>query len=198
MKNFFFLFCLILLLSPLVAASAANGAPAAPAPASPAEKQDFWLSKVAGKLGYDTAEPAPGESIAGTIATGALSVILILFFAFMVYAGVRWMTAQGKEEAVTKAKNTMIAATIGIVLALMSYGIANFVLKYVTPSSGGNAGRCEKIDCGTLTEEIPCAIFTALTANGWGCVSVNDVAVPECGGKEENVCLLGSGCKWQQ
>lgn len=53
---------------------------------------------------------------------GAVSVIVIIF------AGIFYTTSIGDSALVTKAKNTLLYAVVGLIVALMSYAIVNFVL----------------------------------------------------------------------
>lgn len=70
------------------------------------------------------------------IVTALLSLLAILFFGFLTFAGVRWMTAQGNEEFVTKAKETMEAALIGLIIVMSAYAITNFVFTKVQERAG--------------------------------------------------------------
>jgi len=45
-----------------------------------------------------------------------------------IYAGYNWMTAQGEEEKVTKAKDTLTAAIIGLVIVIAAYAISYYVI----------------------------------------------------------------------
>lgn len=53
---------------------------------------------------------------------GIIAVIMIL------YGGFIWLTAAGNEENVTKAKNILSAAIIGLVIILLAWAIVNYVL----------------------------------------------------------------------
>lgn len=53
---------------------------------------------------------------------GIIAVFLIL------YAGWLWMSSQGNEQSIEKAKKTLIAAFVGLVIILMSFGIVTFIL----------------------------------------------------------------------
>ena len=53
---------------------------------------------------------------------GAVSVIMI------VYGGVRYVISGGESGAVTNAKNTILYAVVGLIIALLAYAIINFVL----------------------------------------------------------------------
>lgn len=53
---------------------------------------------------------------------GAVAVIMLII------GGVRYTISGGDSTAVTSAKNTILYAVIGIVVALLAYAIVNFVL----------------------------------------------------------------------
>lgn len=64
---------------------------------------------------------------AGEVVGTGLSLIGIVFFLLMLYAGIRWMIAMGKSEDVQKAKDILEAAAIGLVIVLSAYAITQFV-----------------------------------------------------------------------
>jgi len=87
----------------------------------------------AGSMLGETLVPAGVEerdvgTMVAQIIQGALLLTGTVFLILMVYAGFIWMTARGNEEQVTKAKNTIIAAIIGITLVVGAYAISNFVM----------------------------------------------------------------------
>ena len=53
---------------------------------------------------------------------GAVSVIMLII------GGIRYTVSGGDSTAVTSAKNTILYAIIGIVVALLAYAVVNFVL----------------------------------------------------------------------
>ena len=57
---------------------------------------------------------------------GAVSVIMIIF------GGFRYVTSGGDSGGVTSAKNTILYAVIGLVVALLAYAIIQFVLGSLT------------------------------------------------------------------
>lgn len=61
---------------------------------------------------------------------GAISVIMIII------AGLRYVTSGGNSATVTAAKNTILYAVIGIVIALLAYAIVNFVIGAFANESG--------------------------------------------------------------
>lgn len=81
-----------------------------------------WGFKAAGQVaGYNTTQTV--YSIIPMVVGVVLSFTSILFFAFMIYAGLRWMTARGNDELAEKSKNTLQAATIGFIVIVLSYAL---------------------------------------------------------------------------
>lgn len=56
-----------------------------------------------------------------------LAWVGVIFFALVIYGGLQWMTAQGNDAKVGKAKEIIINATIGLVIVLSAYAITMFV-----------------------------------------------------------------------
>ncbi len=54
---------------------------------------------------------------------GGVSVIMI------VVGGLRYVISNGESSAVSSAKNTILYAVVGLVIALFAYAIVNFVIK---------------------------------------------------------------------
>jgi len=75
-------------------------------------------------------------NITGQIIYTALQLVGIIFLALMVYAGYLWMTAQGEESQIEKAKKIVTSAIIGLILTLSAYAITALVTSRF--SSGGN------------------------------------------------------------
>ena len=86
------------------------------------------LSGAAGPAGYDVAVYSP-NSIISTIIQTALSFLGVVFLILMIYGGYLWMTARGNDEQSGKAKNTIVAAIIGIVIVLSAYAISYLVIE---------------------------------------------------------------------
>jgi len=73
----------------------------------------------------------PIGQIVATVIRGALSFLGIVFIILMTVAGWRWMIAQGDAEVVTKAKDSIRTALIGLIIVLAAYAITYFVFKYL-------------------------------------------------------------------
>ncbi len=75
------------------------------------------------------------ETIAKLIqaALGLLGIILVVL---VIYAGFLWMTAQGNEEQVSKAKKMLTNAVIGMVIIMAAYAITGFVVNAILTGTG--------------------------------------------------------------
>ena len=60
---------------------------------------------------------------------GLTGVIALLMF---IYGGFLWMTAMGEEKKVTKGRETMVWATLGLVVIFSSYAITSFIIEKFT------------------------------------------------------------------
>jgi hypothetical protein len=56
-----------------------------------------------------------------------LSFVGVIFLLLMIFAGLTWMTASGNQEKITKAKDLMINAVIGLVIVTAAYAITAFI-----------------------------------------------------------------------
>jgi hypothetical protein len=63
----------------------------------------------------------------GNIIAVFLGLLGVIFVILMVYAGYNWMTAAGNVEKVTKAKDTMRAAILGVIITAAVYAIWFFL-----------------------------------------------------------------------
>jgi hypothetical protein len=63
---------------------------------------------------------------------GALAVIMIIV------GGIRYATSGGNASNVTAAKNTILYAIVGLIIAFLAFAAVNWVLSAITP--GGSAG----------------------------------------------------------
>ncbi len=63
-----------------------------------------------------------------------LSLLGVVFLGLMIYGGIVWMTAQGNEDKVKKAKELITEAVIGLIIVLAAYAITYFVLKLTSGS----------------------------------------------------------------
>ena len=61
---------------------------------------------------------------------GAVSVIMLII------GGIRYTISQGDSSAVSSAKNTILYAVIGIIVAILAFAIVNFVIGSFASNQG--------------------------------------------------------------
>lgn len=92
-------------------------------------KESSGLNVAANVAGFDvSAEATPLESIIGTVINLILSFVGVLLFVLLIYGGFTWMTAQGNQDKVNKAKKIVTNSIIGLVITLSAYAISYFVI----------------------------------------------------------------------
>jgi hypothetical protein len=62
---------------------------------------------------------------------GALSVVMLIF------GGLKYTVSGGNSTSVTSAKNTVLYAIVGLVIAILAYAIVNFVLSALMGNIAG-------------------------------------------------------------
>ncbi len=93
----------------------------------------------------DGINSARGEGVPGTlfggddsIFTTVVNILLFIIGAIcvimLIWGGIRYTTSAGNAASVTAAKNTIMYAIIGLVIAFLAYAIVNWVLVAITPA----------------------------------------------------------------
>lgn len=94
----------------------------------------YGLGETGGAIGYETGGTGNTiPSLVNKIISVALIALALVFFGLTVYAGLRWMTARGNDEMVTKAKETLEGAVIGLVIVSVSYALTKFIFSQIAP-----------------------------------------------------------------
>jgi hypothetical protein len=129
---------------------AANPCP----PGTPlAECQTGVLTQIGTNSGYGPGGEQGVENISyrlGELISYVLGFLGVVFLVLVVVSGIQWMTAGGNEEKVTKARNRLINASIGLAIIVSAYAISWFVVYKLTvpscpatctPDSGSCSGQ---------------------------------------------------------
>jgi hypothetical protein len=82
----------------------------------------------------------PGQLFGdGSIFTTVVNVLLFIIGAIcvimLIWGGIRYTTSAGNSASVTAAKNTIMYAIIGLVIAFLAFAIVNWVLGAITPAA---------------------------------------------------------------
>lgn len=103
------------------------------------EKYEFIKSsgvkEIGQTAGYDVNDTRTPESYIGSILTVIFSILGIIFMLLTIYAGIKWMTAQGNNSQIDAAKDTITRAIIGLVIVIVAYGITTFIINIFYPGN---------------------------------------------------------------
>lgn len=126
-----------------------------------------------------------------------LGFLGVLAVGFIVYGGFVWMTSNGDESRVERAKKIIVSAVIGLVIILSSFAIATYVISRLSnatgsPGSGsgnngggggsilpGGGGFGSSCDSNTLTQT--CEADDGLCADGFYCGGNDCTCIPLAG-----------------
>ncbi len=94
---------------------------------------DQTQARQAQSLGFGLRDPLGGVSIQRLIAgliRFVIGMIGALFLGLFVWSGVQWMTAGGEADKVSEAKQTMVNATIGMIIVIGAWTLVSLVIDY--------------------------------------------------------------------
>lgn len=91
-------------------------------------KKDSGVNDIAAVTGYSTNSSQDPEYYVGLILRVVFSLLGLIFLILTIYAGIKWMTAQGNTSQIDQAKDTITRAIIGLVICMVAYGLTFFVV----------------------------------------------------------------------
>lgn len=94
-------------------------------------------SNFAINAGYEQADATTVAKVVATVIQAFLGLLGIIFIVLIILAGYNWMIARGDEEKVTKAKDTLRRAVIGLIIIVGAYAISYFVFSNLPWGTGG-------------------------------------------------------------
>ncbi len=68
------------------------------------------------------------KTVFGQIANTLLFIVIAVGVIMVIIGGIRYVISQGDAKQIESAKNTILYAVIGIVVALLAYAIVQFVV----------------------------------------------------------------------
>ncbi len=67
-------------------------------------------------------------SLIGIIVNTLLFIVGLISVIMIIWGGIRYATSAGNTSSVTAAKNTIVYAVVGLIIALLAFAIVNWVL----------------------------------------------------------------------
>lgn len=68
--------------------------------------------------------------IIGAAITLLFVIAVVIALGFLIFGGIKWILSGGDKTAVENARDTIVAAIVGLVIVFLSYFILNIVLKF--------------------------------------------------------------------
>lgn len=79
-------------------------------------------------------------SIISVLISVILGFLGIVFLVLTIMAGFKWMTSEGNEDEIKKAKGSIKNSVMGLLIVLAAYAITYSVFKYLPFASSGTGG----------------------------------------------------------
>ncbi len=157
---------------------------------------DFGIDPVSNVVALAQGDP---RVIIGRIIQVALSFLGVIALILIMYAGFLWMTSNGDEDKISKAKQILKNAVIGLVIILSSWAITTFILTRLWGAINGGgvnpgAGGGNFIDPG-FGAMGACTVQMVYPENGQTDVARNSAIIITLKEevKLESVCVNSSG-----
>jgi hypothetical protein len=80
----------------------------------------------------------------GRVISAFLGIVGSIALLMFIYGGFLWMTSHGNEQQITKGKNVLVWAIIGLAVIFLSYTLVGFVIKGLT--RGGATGAAGEVN----------------------------------------------------
>jgi len=75
------------------------------------------------------------ESVIQSVVNTMLFLIGIISVIMLIVGGIRYVISGGNQSQVDGARNTILYAIVGLVIAFVAWGVVNFVIKALTSNS---------------------------------------------------------------
>lgn len=100
-------------------------------------EESTGLSATGGAGGANIARQTDIPGLVGGTILSLSTLIGTLFLGLILYGGAIWMTSQGSDEKIKKAKNIITSAVIGLIVTVSAWSISTYVLDLATTATGG-------------------------------------------------------------
>ncbi len=123
-----------------------------------ADSYGIDAAATAAKLPKQVAGQSTVTGVVGSVVSVALSMISIVFFILILYAGFNWMIARGNTEAVEKSKGIIEGAVIGLIIVMAAYAITRFVFSSLDSGAPEAAAPTASSPASATQEPAQCCI----------------------------------------
>ena len=91
----------------------------------------FVLKSVAGVISGSNIPPPVDDpsAVVATIINFVIGIMGLVSVGYIIYGGVQYSTSAGDSSKIQRAKNTILYAVIGLIIAGLAFAIVNFVVQ---------------------------------------------------------------------
>ncbi|MBI5654329.1 hypothetical protein HZC53_01585 [Candidatus Uhrbacteria bacterium] len=79
-------------------------------------------------------------TLVGSLINQGFGILGVLLLGLLLYGGILWMTARGESDKVKKATGVIRDAIIGLVIIVLAYALAAFVIASLGNATTGGTG----------------------------------------------------------
>jgi hypothetical protein len=120
-----------------------------------------------------------------TLLTFILILAVVIALAYLIWGGIKWIMSGGDKGNVETARNTIVAAIIGLIIVFLSWFIINFILTTFFGSGLGGGIDLPRVFTGstppTPTPVVVPSTETVITPTPTPAVSVEETSpIPPC------------------
>lgn len=98
--------------------------------------------QIGNAFGETSNDPQKPQEIVIRLIKIFLTFLGVIFLIMVMWAGFQWMTSEGNDDTVRKAKATIGRSIAGIIIILASYAITSFIGSCVMDIASGDAWYC--------------------------------------------------------
>ncbi len=70
------------------------------------------------------------STIVGKVIALLFILAVVVALGFLIWGGIKWILSGGDKAGVEAARNTIVAAVVGLVIVFLSYFILNFITQF--------------------------------------------------------------------
>lgn len=89
-------------------------------------------SAITNPLGSTSLTP---QLLAGRIISAVLGIVGSIALIMFISGGFKWMTAGGNEEKIKRGKDTLVWATLGLIVIFAAYAMLKFIFEALVPAT---------------------------------------------------------------
>lgn len=96
---------------------------------------DSGLNTTGQPAGYPSDLTSNLSSLTSLVIRQILALLGVAFLGLMIYGGISWMTAEGNDTKVDKARGIIVAGIVGFMVVAAAYGISYAVISFFTQNT---------------------------------------------------------------